>query len=79
MRLMPGRFVVLDIEEYFGVDAVAMQEALVAKKSVLMHVDAGITKVRRNIPQHPERLTCLIITLTQLYIIERLLHRYRTS
>ena len=47
MRLMPGRFDVLDIEEYFGVDTVAMQQVLVAKKSVLMHVDAGITKVSR--------------------------------
>ena len=44
MRLMPDRFVVLDIEEYFGVDAVAMQAVLVAKKSVILHVEAGITK-----------------------------------
>ena len=50
MRLMPGRFEVLDIEAYFGVDAVAMQAVLAAKKSVLMHVDAGITKVRRPRP-----------------------------
>jgi len=48
-RLLPGHFITVDNPDAaFGVDAAAIQHALNARKSVLVHVDAGMTKVSRS-------------------------------
>ncbi|CAM9224005.1 unnamed protein product, partial [Ectocarpus fasciculatus] len=47
-RSMPGIFVHLDIPEKMGLDLAQMQDVLDARKSILMSVDYGMTRIARN-------------------------------
>ena len=45
---MPGLFVVLDVTENMGLDLGAMQDILDSKKSIILSVDHGLTKITRD-------------------------------
>lgn len=45
--MMPGLFVTLNIEDNMGFDLLAMQAILDSKKSIMLYIDPGMTKITR--------------------------------
>ena len=61
-RLLPGLFITLDVDAPYGIDSVAMQTVLDSQCSIIMPVDAGLTRLSRG-----NFLTRLELTVKSLY------------
>lgn len=46
-RLLPGLFVTLEVDAPYGIDRASMQAVLTAGSSIIMSVDAGLTRLSR--------------------------------